>query len=157
MRAGESSEQPKLAPGDMVIAAIAGDQREQTWTNLARAVMAAESMLEEDGVLVVYSELAEPPAGPFELLCESVDFAEIAEELSLDAHADAEAAIVLARALDRGPVYLRSQLPSDVVESLGMAPIESDDELSRLASRRRRCVLVEQAQRLVPTLQERAS
>jgi hypothetical protein len=48
-------------------------------------------------------------------------------------------------------------LSADVVESLGMAPIDSDEELSRLAAGRRRCVLIEQAQRLAPTLQERAS
>jgi lactate racemase len=154
---GDSSEASAIAPGDMVIATIAGDQREQTWPNLARALKAAEPLLEDGGAAVVYSELSEAPEGPFDLLCEAVDFAEVARELSLDPHADAQAAIVLARALDRGPVYLRSDLPADVVESIGMAPIESDDELSRLASQRQRCVLIEQAQRRVATLQEYTS
>jgi nickel-dependent lactate racemase len=156
-RVSELWQRPQVERGDLVIAAIVGDQREQTWSNLARALKAAEPVLADDGVVVVYSELAEPPPGPFELLFEAVDFDEVARELSQDAHADAQAAIVLARALERGPVYLRSQLSADVVESLGMAPIDSDEELSRLAAGRRRCVLIEQAQRLVPTLQERAS
>lgn len=156
-RASELWERPQVEPGDLVVAAISGDDREQTWTNLARALQAAELAIEDGGVVVVYSELAELPPGPFELLYEAVDFAEVARELAHDVHADAQAAIILARALERGPVYLRSQLPADVVESLGMAPIESDDQLSRLAAGRRRCVLIEQAQRLVPTLQERPS
>jgi lactate racemase len=76
----------------------------------------------------------------------------VATKLRHDPAADARAALTLAQALDRGPVYLRSRLPDDVVESLGMTPIASDAELSRLASGRRHCVVIEEAQRVKPRL-----
>jgi hypothetical protein len=47
-------------------------------------------------------------------------------------------------------VYLRSLLPDEVVESLGMAPIASDAELARLASGRPHVVVIQEAQRLKP-------
>ena len=70
--------------------------------------------------------------------------------LTRDEANDAHPAVVLAKALEEGPVYLRSRLPSDVVESLGMTPIESDAELARLAAGREHTIIIEEAQRLTP-------
>jgi len=56
--------------------------------------------------------------------------------------------LALSRALQRGPVYLRSLIDEDVVQLLGMTPIADDGELARLASRRRRCVVIEDAHRV---------
>ena len=136
--------------GDLVIAALNGDEREQTWDNLARAVQAASAVVAPGGAIAICSELATPPTGPLQRLREAVDFGEVQRELARDEANDAHPAMVLAKALEEGPVYLRSQLPSEVVESLGMTAIESDAELARLAAGREHCVLIEEAQRLVP-------
>lgn len=136
--------------GDLVIAAVAGDEREQTWDNLARAVAAASLVVAPGGAIAVCSELATPPTGPLQRLREAVDFGEVQRELSRDEANEAHPALVLAKALEEGPVYLRSKLPSEVVESLGMTAIESDAELARLAAGREHCILIEEAQRLVP-------
>jgi hypothetical protein len=133
-----------------VIAALAGDDDEQTWENLARALTASERVRLPDGAIAVCSNLAEPPAGSLNRLAEAVDLATAQRELRRDPAHDAHSARVLAQALERGPVYLKSRLPADVVESLGMTPIESDAELSRLAASRRHCVVIEEAQRLRP-------
>ncbi len=83
-------------------------------------------------------------------LREAVDFGEVQRELSRDEANQAHPALVLAKALEEGPVYLRSKLPSEAVESLGMTAIESDAELARLAAGRAHCIIIEEAQRLVP-------
>jgi hypothetical protein len=49
-------------------------------------------------------------------------------------------------------VYLRSRLSPELVESIGMTPLESDAELSRLAAGRDHCVIIEEAQRVIPRL-----
>lgn len=145
-------ERPTDRQGDLVIAGLAGGASQQTWGNLARAVSACEKVVVPDGAIALCCELDELPGGSFESLVDAVDFADVARRLRSAAAADARPAMILAQALDRGPVYLRSRLPADVVESLGMTPIENDAELSRLAAGRRHCVVIEEAQRLRPRL-----
>ena len=51
----------------------------------------------------------------------------------------------LAHALDRNRVYLLSRLDAAIVEDLDMIPIESPDELLRLARRHPSCILLSNA------------
>jgi hypothetical protein len=149
-------ERPADQRGDLVIAGVAGDSSEQTWDNVARAVAASTAVLSPEGAIAVCCEIEEPPAGPFEKLRDAVDYAAVVRKLSGDSAADARSARILARAIERGPVYLLSRLPADVVESFGMTPIESDAELTRLAASRRHCVVIEEAQRVRPRLVDAA-
>ncbi|MCC6493297.1 MAG: DUF2088 domain-containing protein [Pirellulales bacterium] len=142
-------------PGDVVIAAVTGGEREQTWHNVACALAAASALVVPGGAIAICSELAQPPRGSLNRLKNAVDFGAVLERLSGDESPEARPARVLAQALDGGPVYLKSRLPADVVESLGMTPLESDAELSRLAVGRGHCVVIEEAQRLVPRLAKR--
>ncbi|HEX5470803.1 MAG TPA: hypothetical protein VFW73_02900, partial [Lacipirellulaceae bacterium] len=63
----------------------------------------------------------------------------------------------LARALQRGPVYFLSQLDAETIEDLGLAPVESIDELMRLATRHETFVVVEDAQNAVVKLVEQSN
>ncbi|HEX6962130.1 MAG TPA: lactate racemase domain-containing protein [Lacipirellula sp.] len=135
--------------GDLVIATVVGDRREQTWENLARALSTAAPLVEPGGAIALYTELDEPPSGSLNRLLEAVDFGDVQRELMQDDAVQAHPAMMLARALELGPVYLRSRLPADVVESLGMTPIEDDDELAHLTATRAHCVVIEEAQRVV--------
>ena len=148
-------ERPVARQGDLVIATVVGDHREQTWENLARAVAAASAVVEPGGAIAVCSELNEPPRGSLDRLFEAVDFGEVQLELLQDEDAAARPALVLAQALELGPVYLRSRLAADVVEALGMTPIADDDELARLAAGREHCIVIEEAQHVVPKLMNR--
>ena len=145
-------EREAKSPGDLVVAAVLGDQREQTWDNLGAALRAAERVLLPDGVIAVLTELSEPPPETFDRLREAVDFEDVQRVLARETGEGVAPALALAHALERGPVYLRSRLPADLVESIGMTPIESDAELSRLAAGRDHTVVIEEAQRIVPRL-----
>jgi len=143
-------ERPVEERGDLVIGAIPGDVEQQTWGNLARAVAACSRVVRPGGSIAVCCELDAPPSGSYESLVDAMDLAAVATKLRKSHAADARPALVLAQAVERGPVYLRSGLPDEVVESLGMTPIASDAELARLAAGRRHVVVIDEAQRVKP-------
>jgi len=139
-------------PGDLVIAALTGDEGEQTWENVARAIRASGRVLSPDGAIAVCSSLEAPPQGAFQQLTQAVDLTEAQRHLRRDASPAARSARILAQALERGPVYLRSRLPGEVVEAMGITPLDDDDQLARLAVGREHCVVIEEAQRVAPQL-----
>jgi hypothetical protein len=47
-------------------------------------------------------------------------------------------------------------LDDELVESLGMAPVQSPQEIERLAHRHPSCILLEDAQYAVPTVEDEA-
>ena len=73
-------------------------------------------------------------------------------KISHDHDADSWPAWQLARALQRGPVYFLSQLDAETVEDMGLAPVESVDDLVRLAGRHESFVVVEDSQNAVVKL-----
>jgi nickel-dependent lactate racemase len=139
---------PAPAKGDLAIATLVGGAVEQSWENLRRALATAASVASPGAAIVLCTELAERPGKAVGRLRGAVDFAAAAREARRDRSVDAPVAVELAAALDRGPVYLRSRLPRELVESLGMTPLDGDEQLLHLASTRRRCVVIEEAQRL---------
>jgi hypothetical protein len=136
--------------GELAIGAMPGDFEQQTWGNLARAVSACGRVVRPGCAIAVCCEVDEPPAGSYVSLIDAIDISAVAAKLRKSHAADARPALVLAQAVERGPVYLRSRLPDDVVESLGMTPIASDAELARLAAGRPHVVVIQEAQRVKP-------
>ena len=140
--------------GDLVIATITGATVEQSWDDFARALTAAESVLRPGGAIAICSQLADAPGPSLGRLAGGSGYAELERALRNDKFADTQTALRLCQALERGPIYLQSQLDAEVVENLGLAPIGSDTELSRLAESYRRPLLLEDAHRLLPRLSE---
>lgn len=145
-----SVEVPRRA--DLVLAMIVGDASQQTWQNLSRAIEIAADLLEPGGAMAICSEIEKRPGPSGKRLHDAQDLAKVEKQLLKDQHADSSAALVLCRQLQRGTVYLKSNLASGVVEALGLAPIGSDQELARLAKSYRQCVVLEEAQHLEPRL-----
>ena len=138
-------------PSDLVVARITGDSAQHTWENVGRALETAEQVLEPDGTIVLCSELADPPGPSLQRLAGNESSQEVERELMRDRHPDSWAALRLSRALQRGPVYFRSQLAASLVEGLGLAPLASEEELSRLIRQSESCLVLEGAQRLMMT------
>lgn len=141
--------------GDLVIATVTGSVRDQSWENICRALLAADEVLEPGGAIAICSELTESPGPSLRRLSHNSDYERLERKLESDALADSRTAFTVCRALQRGPVYLHSQLDAGLVESLGFAPIASDAELLRLAKSYRRPIVLEDAHRLLPELTRR--
>ncbi len=137
---------------DLVVATIVGNDSQQTWQNLSRALVAADELLTSGGAIAICSEIATRPGPSAKRLRDAQDLAEVERKLLKDTFADSQAALLLCRLLQRGTIYLKSQLDSRLAESLGFAPIASDKELAHLIGSYSQCVILEQAQHLQPTL-----
>jgi nickel-dependent lactate racemase len=125
---------PLPEPAELVVAVIGGGPEEQTWSSVGRAVEAAEAVSAPGAALAVWSDLDESIGPALGKLLAADDRERVTADLESDFGAEALAAWRLVRALERGPVYLRSRLRDEVVEDLGLTPLHGPDELLRLAS-----------------------
>jgi nickel-dependent lactate racemase len=135
----------------LVIASIGGDDREQTWPNVARALAASRRAVAENGAIVICAELSGCPewasgrAGDVDAV-----FRKLRQKRSRQVGTTA----VLTGAEARGHVYLMSGLADEAVEQLGMVPVAGGDEIGRLARQHETCILLGNAQYAVPTAME---
>jgi nickel-dependent lactate racemase len=135
----------------LMIATITGGPESQNWTSVGRALATAENLVAEGGAIAICSNLSEPPGHSLGRLIGTGDLETAQRKISHDHDADSWPAWQLARALQRGPMYFLSQLNDETVEDLGLAPVESIDELVRLAAHHESVAVVEDAQNAVVT------
>jgi nickel-dependent lactate racemase len=139
----------------LVIATISGGAEAQNWQNVGRALAAADLLLGDGGAVAVCSNLNSPPGESLGRLIGSDDLEKAERKIYRDHAPDSLPAWLLARALQRGPVYFLSQLDDETVEDLGIAPIASTAEVARLAGRHESCAVVEHSQHAVVTVDDR--
>jgi hypothetical protein len=136
--------------GDLIVTTVGGGAEQQSWNNVAHAVAAGEKLRAGEGSIAICCEIDEAPGKAFDALVDVMDYSDVVRRLHDKPAEDAKAALALAQSLERGPVYLHSRLPAEMVESWGMTPIQNESELARLASGRRLTIVIEEAQRLRP-------
>jgi nickel-dependent lactate racemase len=132
------------APASLVVTTIEGDAAQQSWENVARALAAAARALDDDGAVVVCSELAEPPGPGLQCLAGADDLKGAMHQIARRRPHDVLAAGQLARSLERSKIYLVSQLDDAAVEELGILPLESQG-VARLVHRYRSCLVLTNA------------
>lgn len=136
----------------LVIATVTGSAQAQNWENMARALRAAERLVADGGAVAICSNLDQPPGESLGKLIGSTDLTGAEREILHDHAADSWPAWQLARALQRGPVYFLSQIDTEIVEDLGLAPVADVDELVRLVGRHESCIVLDDAQHAVATV-----
>jgi nickel-dependent lactate racemase len=129
----------------LVVAAIRGDDGQQTWENFGRATTAAACLVEEGGAIVVCCDLAASPGPAMQRLIGSRSPEAALRRIRKERPDDALPAAQLASALQRGKVYLLSRLDPEIVEALDITPIVDGAELGRLARQHKSCILLENA------------
>lgn len=148
--AGEASrtawETPLIEPADVVLAILTGGPEHQTWASVGRALTAAERLVSPGGVLAVWSELEEPIGEELGKLIDPDDPYAVEAELAGASGDEALAAWRILQALDRGPVFLHSRLAPESIESLGLAPVETAEQMLRMVGRFESCTVLEEAQ-----------
>jgi hypothetical protein len=137
----------------LVIATVTGGAATQTWKNVGRALATAEQLVAEGGAVAICTNLDEPPGESLGRLIGSPDLADTERRLLRDHAEDSWPAWQIARALQRGPVYLLSQLDQETVEDMGLAPMADVAELKRLAGRHESVVLLRDSQHAVAAVE----
>ncbi len=135
----------------LVLASIAGGVDQQTWTNVARALAAATRVVEEGGTIALCTDLDAPLGPALEALRGAEHPDVVLRHISHDRPSDTLVSVQLAHALERGRVYLLSRLDESIVEELGIAPVEHAEQIARLIARYPSCIVLDNAQYVVPT------
>ena len=143
--------QPITANAQLAVATLTGPAEEQSWESIRKALLVAESVLRPGGVIAICSELAELPGPAVRTLAGSRDYDQLQRSLARVKAPDSQIALQLCRALERGGVYFCSQLSPEMVEDLGITPIQSSTELKRLTESFDNVVVLEDAHRLICT------
>ena len=141
-------ELPHRAP--LVVAAIDGPAANHGWPQFTRALQAAARCVEDDGTIVICSQLAEPPGAALKGLVQSASPHELLAEVRRSRASDAATAALLARTLLNQRVFLLSQLPEETVEELGMGHLAGPPELARLCGQFQSGIVLASAQHLMP-------
>jgi nickel-dependent lactate racemase len=132
---------------NLVVAAIEGGQRQQTWENLGRVLEGAAGLVEEDGAIAVCCDLAAAPGPALQRLIGAPSREEAVRQIRRENPRDALPALQLARTLETNRIYLLSRLDPGLVEDLEMIPIAGPEELARLAQRNDSCLILANAVR----------
>jgi hypothetical protein len=136
----------------LVIATVTGGPEAQTWNNVGRALAVTERLVAEGGAVAICSNLEQPPGESLGRLIGADDLADTERRLLRDHADDSWPAWLLARALQRGPVYFLSQLNTEIVEDMGLAPVADLAELMRLAGRHESVAILADSQHAVATV-----
>ena len=120
-------------PVSAVVATVAHADRQATWGDVVEVIARLEPLVEAEGAVVICTDLVETP--------EESDVARLSPYLGTP---DDPRATDAARR-----VYLVSELPDAVVESLGLIPVAASDELARLVGQLGGGLVVEHADQMV--------
>ena len=140
----------------LVIASIDGGQQQQTWSNVARAAIAAAQHVQPDGTIVLWTALDQTPSGQLSKL-DDFNFSAVDEDIRKSSTIAEEdvfpdwkpydlLAHSLAKIASEHRILLRSHLDEEVVESMGLGVIELPDQLSHLCDGFDSCGVLRAAQ-----------
>lgn len=122
------------------------------WFQLGAAVATARNLVSQDGRIVVLSSLATPPETGIQILAAVDEPQDALRPLREAAPVDLLPATQLADALSWAHVSLFSQLPEELVENLGILPIESLPQVERLLSNLDQLLILPAAQHRYATI-----
>lgn len=134
------------SPCDVVVASIDGGVNEQTWQNFARTLYLAKSLIKNKGTIVILSHLKISPSASLRRLTGLESTAAIEKQLAKDYQLDTLAASLLADYASSCRICLQSDLSSEEVEDLGIAPISSDQQIEKLLPPKGRVLWIPAAQ-----------
>ena len=115
-----------------VIATIEGGRSEQTWENFARALSAALAAVDDEGGILLCTDLCCSPGPALQTLTALNDAPEPLREIRRARSPDAVSAALLAEARERIQVYLLSGLDGETVEELGIGYVSRQEEIDHL-------------------------
>lgn len=132
----------------LVVATITGPPAQHTWENLGQALANAMRVVEENGAVVLCTELGLAPSQGVQALADHGDSQDAVPWIRRTRPVDILPALAVSRMLDHARIYLLSNLEDSLVEDLGMIVVSDPAEVARLAGRHESCLLLADAHRL---------
>ena len=123
---------PTDARSGMVIVAVDQDANGHSWFQLGAALDVARQLVSREGRIVALTELRSDLTPGIQLLREVRSPRDALKPLRDHQPLDMVPASQIAKTLDWAGVSLLSNLPGDLVEELGMLPLDQTEELQRL-------------------------
>ena len=126
--------------------AIDHDANGHSWSQLGAALDVARQLVSKEGRIVALTELRSDLTPGMQLLREVRSPRDALKPLRDSQPQDMLAASQIAKTLDWAGVSLLSGLPGDLVEELGMLPLDETEELQRLVETEDSITVVQSAQ-----------
>ena len=130
----------------MVIVAVDHDANGHSWSQLGAALEVARRLVSREGRIVALTDLRSDLTPGIQLLREVRSPRDALKPLREMQPPDMTAASQIAKALDWAGVSLLSGLPGDLVEDLGMLPLDATEELQRLVETEDSIAVIQSAQ-----------
>lgn len=115
------------------------------WKQFGNAIELATKLVQPDGRIIVVADLPIPEGPGATMLRRCQDADELLKPLRREPGQDAVEITQLINTLRHARVYLYSNIPSDIVEELGIIAIEDPAELQRLTTAAKSCVALPNA------------
>lgn len=136
----------KTTRASMVIVAVDHDANGHSWSQLGAALEVARRLVSREGRIVAITDLRSDLTPGIQLLREVRSPRDALKPLREMQPPDMTAATQIAKALDWAGVSLLSGLPGDLVEDLGMLPLDATEELQRLVETEDSIAVIQSAQ-----------
>lgn len=120
---------------DLVVASIGGGPAQQSWDNVARALVMATRAVNDHGSIVLVTGLDTRPGSALRRFGWWTATDPPPKSRKRDVEPDLVVAQALLAARERAHIYLFSHLSNSVVESIGAIPISEAGEVEQLARR----------------------
>lgn len=117
---------------DLVILSLAAVNDRVSWKDLGHALAAVSKLTDDDTRIAVVADLPDSSGPAWQMLQRCDEPSDLVKPLTLEPTSDATEIIQLIQTLRYSTVFLLSQLPSEVVENLGILSLENAAELQRL-------------------------
>lgn len=104
------------------------------WKQFGQALQSASEVVEQGGRIIVVADIAAPEGPAATMLRRCQDPEELLKPLRREPTSDSVEISQLIEASRKARIYLRSDLPTELIEELGMFPLASEEELQRLVS-----------------------
>ncbi len=137
---------PTSSRAAMVIVTVDQDASGHSWSQLGAALDVARQLVSREGRIVALTELKSDLTPGIQLLREVRSPRDALKPLRDSQPIDMTPATQIAKTLDWAGVSLLSNLPGDLVEELGMLPLDQTEELQRLAESEDSIAVVQSAQ-----------
>ena len=115
------------------------------WKQFGNAIELATKLVQPDGRIIVVADLPVPEGPGATMLRRCQDPDDLLKPLRREPGEDAVEITQLINTLRHARVYLYSNIPSDIVEELGIIAIEDPAELQRLTTAAKSCVALPNA------------